>query len=180
MMYVDENLCTGCGLCVDACEQQAISLRGNLATIDASACTGCGRCAPVCMTGALESSEIVLPGPPLYAPGRSTQVPLVRPGAPFAPEYGVVRPTSLARPSAPYPAVRPPLFGGSKLQLAEKLLSGLFSAITFAIDQKGGMSVMGTGSGARANGRCASGSGAGALGRRHLGAGGGGRRFRGK
>lgn len=40
--------CIGCTLCVKQCEQEAITVSGNLASIDPSKCIGCGKCAEKC------------------------------------------------------------------------------------------------------------------------------------
>lgn len=40
--------CTGCGLCVDECDQGALSLTNGKATVDESRCILCGYCAAVC------------------------------------------------------------------------------------------------------------------------------------
>jgi heterodisulfide reductase subunit A len=47
---VDERLCVGCGLCVEACPYNARELHPwkSLATVNAALCQGCGACAVVC------------------------------------------------------------------------------------------------------------------------------------
>jgi heterodisulfide reductase subunit A len=47
---VDERLCVGCALCVDACPYDARELHPwkPLATVNAALCQGCGACAVVC------------------------------------------------------------------------------------------------------------------------------------
>jgi len=47
---IDENLCTGCGACEDACRFHAI----RDLKVDPIACEGCGVCAYVCPEGAIE------------------------------------------------------------------------------------------------------------------------------
>jgi ferredoxin len=49
---VDKEKCTGCGVCVDACPQDAISLN-DVAEIDAEKCTDCGTCVEECPNEAL-------------------------------------------------------------------------------------------------------------------------------
>ncbi|MHA1762370.1 MAG: DUF362 domain-containing protein [Promethearchaeota archaeon] len=56
---VNPDLCTGCGLCLDACIFGAIEIIDNVAVIDREGrdfCTGCGRCEKVCPTGAITLS----------------------------------------------------------------------------------------------------------------------------
>ena len=49
---VEEEKCTGCGACVDACPENAIFLRQTaLITIDK--CIGCGSCIPECPNDAI-------------------------------------------------------------------------------------------------------------------------------
>jgi ferredoxin len=48
------DACTGCGLCVDDCPMDAISIdEQNIAMIDAEACIGCGVCTHVCPADAI-------------------------------------------------------------------------------------------------------------------------------
>ena len=51
---VDENLCTGCSICVDVCPRNAITIN-KIAEINPSLCTGCSICVNECPTGALSN-----------------------------------------------------------------------------------------------------------------------------
>jgi heterodisulfide reductase subunit A len=58
---VDENLCRGCGFCVDACPYNAIELKeinsnGHkilVANVNEALCKGCGSCVAACLNGAI-------------------------------------------------------------------------------------------------------------------------------
>jgi len=50
---VDTEKCTGCGLCVEACPLEAISLSDDKAIIDEDACTECGLCVDECPNDAI-------------------------------------------------------------------------------------------------------------------------------
>lgn len=58
---VDPDRCTGCGLCVDACRFEAVSLvrteRRTRALVDPIACEGCGVCQYVCPERAVTLTE---------------------------------------------------------------------------------------------------------------------------
>jgi len=50
---VDENLCTGCGECLDSCQFNALSVNG-VAKVQEIRCAGCGVCVQFCQQGALK------------------------------------------------------------------------------------------------------------------------------
>ena len=45
--------CTGCGLCVNACPVEAISLKNNKAKVDTEKCVDCGQCVAECPNAAI-------------------------------------------------------------------------------------------------------------------------------
>jgi len=56
-VYVDENRCKGCSLCVDACPQHVLALSATrfnakgyrpVELVEAEGCTGCAVCAIIC------------------------------------------------------------------------------------------------------------------------------------
>ena len=129
MIYVDSELCTGCGVCLPACNRGALSLNGNAVVIDESLCTSCERCIEVCLTGAIISMEVV-PQPPLPA---LAQIPEAQPfwaGAPSLPSSQA----AAAAPATPQPVAI------SKLDLVEKVFNGLIAIATYALDRKRGRS----------------------------------------
>ncbi|MFH1825719.1 MAG: 4Fe-4S binding protein [bacterium] len=50
---VDEATCTGCGICVDTCPQQAIEMIDGIAKINLDKCDGDGACVDACPVQAI-------------------------------------------------------------------------------------------------------------------------------
>jgi electron transport complex protein RnfB len=71
---VDEALCIGCGLCVERCQFDALSLE-DVARVKENRCVGCGVCVLACPEGALSlvrrSAEEILPPPVTEADWRA-------------------------------------------------------------------------------------------------------------
>lgn len=58
LSVIDQEVCTGCGLCVDRCLTEAIKLNDNeKAERDESCCLGCGICARFCPEEAISLKE---------------------------------------------------------------------------------------------------------------------------
>lgn len=45
---VDEALCSGCEICIDRCQFNALSMNNGISTVDISNCYGCGLCVSTC------------------------------------------------------------------------------------------------------------------------------------
>lgn len=62
---VDEDLCEGCGICVEKCQMDALTLVDNVSQVNLDFCLGCGNCVPSCPSGAMrlvkKSKELVPP-----------------------------------------------------------------------------------------------------------------------
>ena len=48
LAVVDDKLCTGCGVCVERCQVNAITLVDSAAEVDKNLCIGCGLCVTTC------------------------------------------------------------------------------------------------------------------------------------
>jgi electron transfer flavoprotein alpha subunit len=51
-LLIDEETCTGCGVCVDECPYGALEMKGDVVTVNEK-CTFCGACIDVCPVEAL-------------------------------------------------------------------------------------------------------------------------------
>ena len=47
-VQINQEKCTGCGLCVDVCPVEAISMQDDKANVDKDKCTECGLCVEAC------------------------------------------------------------------------------------------------------------------------------------
>jgi len=62
MPWVDQEMCTSCGICVEACPVGAIALdEQNLAEIHDAECIRCGRCHDVCPVEAVRHDSERIP-----------------------------------------------------------------------------------------------------------------------
>ncbi|VVB50765.1 Ferredoxin [uncultured archaeon] len=50
---VNNEECTGCGICVDECPATAIELKNDKAKVDPEECTECGTCVDACPNTAI-------------------------------------------------------------------------------------------------------------------------------
>lgn len=58
IVKIDEDLCTGCGLCVTPCAEGAITMiDGKARVLREELCDGAGYCLAVCPSGALSIEE---------------------------------------------------------------------------------------------------------------------------
>jgi NAD-dependent dihydropyrimidine dehydrogenase PreA subunit len=57
MIFIDEEECTLCGTCVEACPWQALSLTEGKLVIDRDLCTECGACLRLCPFDAIYQVE---------------------------------------------------------------------------------------------------------------------------
>jgi NAD-dependent dihydropyrimidine dehydrogenase PreA subunit len=61
VIQVNQELCTGCGVCVDACSVGAIQLVDQRAVFDDALCTACEACIEVCPNEAITTRSILEP-----------------------------------------------------------------------------------------------------------------------
>jgi heterodisulfide reductase subunit A-like polyferredoxin len=50
---VDEELCVGCGECMNICVFKGMEIQDGIAQVNQNKCLGCGRCERVCLNGAI-------------------------------------------------------------------------------------------------------------------------------
>ena len=59
--HLDQDLCIGCGDCVERCQMDALELNHDKAALEENKCIGCGLCVSTCPTNALKLKR--KPGP---------------------------------------------------------------------------------------------------------------------
>ena len=55
---IDEGLCNGCGLCVEVCPKETITMKDKKAVVTGEESLNCGHCSAVCPTGAVQVSAL--------------------------------------------------------------------------------------------------------------------------
>ena len=55
---INADLCTGCGICLRSCLNEAIRLENSKAVVIEDRCTGCGLCVSVCPVNAVKLIEV--------------------------------------------------------------------------------------------------------------------------
>jgi len=55
---INKSLCTGCGMCVDVCPYDALSLEDFKAQVNEVLCEGCGTCVATCLRAAIEIKNL--------------------------------------------------------------------------------------------------------------------------
>lgn len=61
MPWINEDLCIGCGVCVDDCPVDAISMQDEKAKINMEDCIHCGTCHSVCPQEAVRHDSEKIP-----------------------------------------------------------------------------------------------------------------------
>lgn len=54
---VDQELCIGCGNCIERCQMEAITIKEDIAYVKKNRCIGCGNCILVCTQEAIKLQE---------------------------------------------------------------------------------------------------------------------------
>jgi NAD-dependent dihydropyrimidine dehydrogenase PreA subunit len=116
MIFIEENKCTLCGDCVEACPWQALSLAEGKLVIDRDLCAECGACLRLCPVGAIYEVE---PAPAVAVDVNAE--PVLR-----ADTTAVALPAKLERiPILTSPRVAPPPLWVGVLPLAARFVGGL-------------------------------------------------------
>lgn len=116
IIHIDEEKCTGCGICADACHEGAIAVvDGKARLMRDDYCDGMGDCLPTCPTGAISFTEREAAA---YDEAAVKQHIMERQAAVSVPSY---KPVSQLRQwpcQIKLVPVRAPYFNGAKLLVA--------------------------------------------------------------
>jgi NAD-dependent dihydropyrimidine dehydrogenase PreA subunit len=121
---VNQELCTGCGTCVDSCPVEAIRLVDQQAVIDDALCTQCEACIDACPNGAITALSIPARSSPILAP-------------PAAETRMIPVPAQSARPEIAAPAHGlAPLAGAALTFLGSEVAPRLADVLIAALERR--------------------------------------------
>ena len=89
MILIEQERCTGCGACLEACPRGALYLLEGKAVVDEALCRECALCVAACPEGAIRLAEAP-------APAEAAPLPAVQTPSPVVPVQ--VKPAPLAVP----------------------------------------------------------------------------------
>jgi NAD-dependent dihydropyrimidine dehydrogenase PreA subunit len=144
MITIDKVRCTGCGVCLSLCPQEAIVLEAAKAEIRPELCVGCGVCISACPERAIQEADLAPVVQP--APGRLereqalTVLPLR--GVEEAPTrhrpVGVARESPLVVDRRPAVAAAAVALGPFAIELLGRLADRWFTRSSFPDPMRGG------------------------------------------
>lgn len=88
-MQVNQELCTGCGVCVDVCSVGAIQLIDQRAVVDNAGCTQCKACIDACPNGAITAVSALARSAPIVVQPASKRSMIPAPTRTLLPETAV-------------------------------------------------------------------------------------------
>lgn len=116
IIHIDEEKCTGCGICADACHEGAIAVvDGKARLMRDDYCDGMGDCLPTCPTGAISFTEREAAA---YDEAAVKQHMMERQAAASVPSYEPVSQLRQWPCQIKLVPVRAPYFNGAKLLIA--------------------------------------------------------------
>ena len=144
MITIDESRCTGCGVCLGLCPQEAIVLEAGRAETRQELCIGCGVCISACPERAIQDVDLAPAAQP--SPGRVEREPaltVLPPGGFEQPPtrhrpVRVVHKSPLVLESRPAVAAAAAAMGPFAIELLARLADGWFTRSRFPDRMRGG------------------------------------------